>query len=59
MIMEPAEAKEPAKVIKEKVKIKAPEEPVPIKEEEAHEEREAEVFTADTFSNLPLDPKLK
>ena len=57
--MEPAEAKEPAKVIKEKVKIKAPEETVPIKEEEVHEEREPEVSTADPFSTLPLDPKLK
>ena len=31
----------------------------PLKVEEVHEEKQPEVFTAETFSNLPLNPKLK
>ena len=41
------------------MKNKTEQKPIPIKEEEVHEEKEAEVFTADNFSNLPLDAKLK
>ena len=41
------------------MKTKTEQKPIPIKEEEVHEEKEAEVFTADIFSNLPLDAKLK
>ena len=55
----PLKVKEPKKVFNEKVKTKTEQKPIPIKEEEVHEEKEAEVFTADTFSTLPLDAKLK